>query len=247
MHASKNGKKKNSHKNPSARKIAPNMSIKAFVELGIFSLHQKPGAVDFESAHDILAGSMETRQTIIEFINGIIGRCNNKTEDLAWDFEADALLGSRQQLKVDLDDIVAAIVAAQFGPRIYADIGPSTPSTAEARFYHASTHFVQTVKDALSETGHAQTAEYEAISQPMANRLRYMLIEVGRARHLYLFDIKPFRYDIFVRRLDYLYDVLGYEDNTPDMELLARERIQFIRNTCFSREEDALYEQGRAQ
>lgn len=223
------------------------MSIKAFVELEIFSLRQKPGITDFESAHDLLAGDNDTKTIILNFVAGIVARCNNKTEDLEWEFEADVLITSRGNISVDLDDVVMAFITSQFGPRIYADIGPSSASAAEARFYLASTHFAQTVKDALSETGHAETAEYVAISQPMANRLRYMLIEIGRARQQFLLSIKPYRYEILARRLDGLYNALEKDGNLPEVEVVIRERIEHIRNFCFSREEDARYEQSRAQ
>lgn len=223
------------------------MSIKAFVELEIFSLRQKPGIDDFESAHDLLAGNSQSRRTIVDFVTGIVARCNNKTEDLGWEFEADILITSRGNIAVDLDDVVMAFVTSQFGPRIYPDIGPPSVCTAEARFYLASTHFVQTVKDALSETGHADTAEFAAISQPMADRLRYMLIEIGRARQQFLLSIKPYRYEILARRLDGLYKALEKDGNLSEVEVVIRERIEHIRNFCFSREEDARYEQSRAQ
>lgn len=221
------------------------MSIKAFADLGIFTLLRTTDehVNDHSRAYDYLMDSDDRKRKIAAFIRGIVWRCNNHSEDLDWDFETDLLI-EPHDFPINNEDVYNAIVVAQFGPRMFPHVGPAETSTAEKRYEYACKHFVSTLQDALSETGTGKTADFASISQPIADRLRFMFIELRRAAKGFAGSMAPYRYELLTTRCTELYGHLEDDDQTPESEARIRAKIDHIRqhmltpeeNTRFSRE-----------
>lgn len=220
------------------------MSIKAFADLGLFTLFTTTDELvnDFSTAYDYLIDSEERKRKIAAFVRGVVERCRHKTEDLDWAFETDLTLQPDDYF-VNYNDVYTAIVVAQFGPRMFPNVGPMEPSTVEKRYEYACKHFVTTLKDALAETGTGKHAEYSAISQPVADRLRFMFIELRRAAKGFEVSMEPYRYEMLTHRASELYGLLGGDWQTPDSEKVIRAKIDHIRDNLLTPDEDARFQQ----
>ncbi len=218
------------------------MIIKAFADLGIFTLLQTTHehVNDHSRAYDYLMDSDDRKRKIAAFIRGIVWRCNNHSEDLDWDFETDLLI-EPHDFPINNEDVYNAIVVAQFGPRMFPHIGPVETSTAEKRYEYACKHFVSTLQDALSETGTGKSADFASISQPIADRLRFMFIELRRAAKGYACSMAHYRYELLTSRCTELYGYLEDDEQTPESEARIRAKINHIRENMLTPEEDARF------
>ena len=97
--------------------------------------------------------------------------------------------------------------------------------------------------DALEETGTGDHAEYGAISQPVADRLRFMFIELRRAAKGFEVSMEPYRYEMLTHRASELYGLLGSDWQTPDSETVIRAKIDHIRDSLLTPDEDARFQQ----
>lgn len=225
--------------------------VKAFADLNPFNI--PASGINIRSFHDAWAHVFihpVWNKVTQDFFEELIERCNqSRQQPLTCHVQANqtALVKYKPPFTVKLADLMVALVVAQFGPRHFPEIGPDEPTTAEVRYFQSCTAFTQALRDVLSETGLSDTASCKTISQPLADRVRFLVVEVGEARKAHFRADAPFQYARVCRKLDRLFAMLHGDLSTADSVWKGQIQLQIlsIMNAEMTHEQLSRYTQGQ--
>ena len=206
--------------------------VKAFADLNPFNI--PASGINIRSFHDAWAHVFihpVWNKVTQDFFEELIERCNqSRQQPLTCHVQANqtALVKYKPPFTVKLADLMLALVVAQFGPRHFPEIGPDEPTTAEVRYFQSCTAFTQALRDVLTETGLSDTASCKTISQPLADRVRFLVVEVGEARKAHFRADAPFQYARVSRKLDRLFSMLHGDLSTTDSVWKGQIQLQIL-------------------
>ena len=223
------------------------MIIASFAELGLSNLRVKFGCRDYMQAHQALFNDKDVYLTMNKFFTGLINHCNARNRAPPRPSHAIALpqpvplqavkhnvsdtivLANRDRYFVAIDNLVTALIVAQFGTRTHSELGVA--HAIELRLVDASIGFANLVRDTLTFCGVAETATFAAIPDPLVDCLRFMFVELNEARKAYLLADRSNRYAITARTLDRLYEIAEDESVPAPDRRVFQDRIEQMRRS----------------
>jgi hypothetical protein len=189
--------------------------VKAFADLNPFNIPASGNNIRcFHDAWVHVFIHPVWNQVTQNFFEELIERCNqSRQQPLSCHVQAKqtTMVKYKPPFTVKLADLMLALVVAQFGPRHFPDIGPDEPTAAEVRYFQSCSAFTQALRDVLGQTGLSDTATCKTVSQDLADRVRFLVVEVGEARKAHFVADAPFQYARVSRKLDRLFSMLHSE------------------------------------
>ena len=225
--------------------------VKAFADLNPFNIPASGNNIrSFHEAWAHVFIHPVWNKTTQDFFEELIERCNqSRQQPLTCHVQANqtALVKYKPPFTVKLEDLMLSLVVAQFGPRHFPDIGPDEPTTAEVRYFQSCAAFTQALRDVLQETGVSEASSCKTISQALADRVRFLVVEVGEARKAHYVADAPFQYARVCRKLDRLFAMLHGGFSTPDSVWKGQIQLQIlsIMNAEMTHEQLSRYTQGQ--
>lgn len=192
------------------------MFVKAFADL--HPLNLRLIARNYQAAWICMFLQPMWSNATQNFFEHLIERCNWRTHAaLSCHVQAKqtTLVKYKPPFTIKLEDLMLALIVAQFGPRHFPDIGPPEPTAAETRYFQSCAAFVQALGEVLAETGVSEDATCKSISQSLADRVRFLVVEVGEARKAFYIADAPNQYARVCRKLETLLALL-HGDMVPE-------------------------------